>query len=299
MLIQTNDDWQQNIHIMPLTQLFNQRPELVATEGPQWKQFEEKRVVVSEDHDRLFGVFSKKAVIVRHTELVESLQLMGQRLYGEDLPLDVQSLDEGAKIIARLTLPNKYQLDVGNGDLSDMYLLAQNSYDHGYSFRLNIGVFRLVCTNGAVVGRTIDEIKAKEFVTRLKANTLAARLDRLVQKGADVVELWKTWMDVEIPRMPAELLLERYFPRKFYEPLLANATFPMSKYALYNLLTRRSTHDIADSKARWGVDNIIARLFYSPKLDQLAADYHNEINMPVFADEMISDSVTETDDITH
>lgn len=299
MLIQTNDDWQQNVHIMPLTQLFNQRPELVATEGPQWKQFEEKRVVVSEDHDRLFGVFSKKAVIVRHTELVESLQLMGQRLYGEDLPLDVQSLDEGAKIIARLTLPDKYQLDVGNGDLSDMYLLAQNSYDHGYSFRLNIGVFRLVCTNGAVVGRTIDEIKAKEFVTRLKANTLAARLDRLVQKGADVVELWKTWMDVEIPRMPAELLLERYFPRKFYEPLLANATFPMSKYALYNLLTRRSTHDIADSKARWGVDNIIARLFYSPKLDQLAADYHNEINMPVFADEMISDSVTETDDITH
>ena len=297
MLIQTNDDWQQNVHIMPLTQLFNQRPELVATEGPQWKQFEEKRVVVSEDHDRLFGVFSKKAVIVRHTELVESLQLMGQRLYGEDLPLDVQSLDEGAKIIARLTLPDKYQLDVGNGDLSDMYLLAQNSYDHGYSFRLNIGVFRLVCTNGAVVGRTIDEIKAKEFVTRLKANT--ARLDRLVQKGADVVELWKTWMDVEIPRMPAELLLERYFPRKFYEPLLANATFPMSKYALYNLLTRRSTHDIADSKARWGVDNIIARLFYSPKLDQLAADYHNEINMPVFADEMISDSVTETDDITH
>ena len=105
MLIQTNDDWQQNVHIMPLTQLFNQRPELVTTEGPQWKQFEEKRVVVSEDHDRLFGVFSKKAVIVRHTELVESLQLMGQRLYGEDLPIDVQSLDEGAKIIARLTLP--------------------------------------------------------------------------------------------------------------------------------------------------------------------------------------------------
>lgn len=299
MLIQTNDDWQQNVHIMPLTQLFNQRPELVTTEGPQWKQFEEKRVVVSEDHDRLFGVFSKKAVIVRHTELVESLQLMGQRLYGEDLPIDVQSLDEGAKIIARLTLPEKHQLDVGNGDLSDMFLLAQNSYDHGYSFRLNIGVFRLVCTNGAVVGRTIDEIKAKEFVTRLKANTLAARLDRLVQKGADVVELWKTWMDVEIPRMPAELLLERYFPRKFYEPLLANAVFPMSKYALYNLLTRRSTHDIADSKARWGVDNIIARLFYSPKLDQLAADYHNEINLPIFTDEMISDSVTETDDITH
>ena len=299
MLIQTNDDWQQTVHVMPLTQLFNQRPELLATEEPQWKQFEEKRVVVSEDYNRLFGVFSKKAVIVRHTELVESLQSMGQRLYGEDLPLDVQSLDEGAKIIARLTLPDKYQLDVGNGDLSDMFLLAQNSYDHGYSFRLNIGVFRLVCTNGAVVGRTIDEIKAKEFVTRLKANTLAARLDRLVQKGADVVELWKTWMDVEIPRMPAELLLERYFPRKFYEPLLANAVFPMSKYALYNLLTRRSTHDIADSKARWGVDNIIARLFYSPKLDQLAADYHNEINLPIFTDEMISDSVTETDDITH
>ena len=77
-------------HHVP-TQLFNQRPELVVTEGSQWKQFEEKRVVVSEDHDRLFGVFPK-AVIVRHTELVESLQLMGQRLYGEDLPLDVQSL---------------------------------------------------------------------------------------------------------------------------------------------------------------------------------------------------------------
>ena len=45
MLIQTNDDWQQNVHIMPLTQLFNQRRNWWQL-GPQMETIWKNRVVV-------------------------------------------------------------------------------------------------------------------------------------------------------------------------------------------------------------------------------------------------------------
>ena len=73
-----------------------------------------------------------------------------------------------------------------------------------------VDVFDWFCTNGCGEGRTVDEIKAR-ICPRLKANTLAARLDGLVQ---DCPMLWSCRENMDgrwVPRMPARLLLDVIF----------------------------------------------------------------------------------------
>lgn len=304
MLIENDTEWRQPVQILPLTQAFpdlgslSNETKLLMNE--QFKEYSEKRVVLTENRERLFGVFSAKAPIVRHTDFVEGITQAYQKLFSEEPIINVSSFDGGAKMVVRCDLPEKYSLDFGNSDVSNLMLVGQNSYDHSYGFKLNIGMLRLICTNGAVAGKVIESINAKEFSNRMVANTLPARIARLIDKSTDLVDVWRKWLDIKLPRLPVNLILDKYFPKRFYEPLLQECVFPVSKYELYNLLTRRSTHDITDDKHRWSADNTIARLFYSSMLDEAASEFEKELQTtPIFANEHVTEQVTITDDITH
>lgn len=256
-----------------------------------------KKVVVSEDRERLYGVFGAKAPIVPHETMLEALDAAYRRLYKEEPTIDIKSLDTGAKVVMEVRLPLDRPLDVGNGDVSDLMLYAQNSYTPGAGLKIRTGVMRLICSNGAVAGRQIGFIGAREFMGALNANTLAARLNHLVDKSKALTDVWQRWMDVDVSRVVAGMVFERQLPRKFVEPLLANETYPMNKYNLYNLATRRATHDTLTDRARWTVDNIIAKLFYGDYFETAARDLERS---PASIDDAdIRDTVTETDDILH
>lgn len=303
-IIETDTAWRQPIQVLPLTQLFPQMDNVAVAAlsnltGGDFHQYREKKVVVSEDRERLFGVFSAKSPLIKHTELAEILGTTYNRLFGEDPTISVKSMDDGAKVVMEISIPLERPLDVGNGDVSDLMLYAQNSYDHNMGLKIRMGVMRLICTNGAIAGRQIGDISSRELMGAIASNTLAARLNRLIVKSNDLVSIWQSWMDVEIPRLAATLILNRHFTRKFADPLLEGVDFPISKYELYNLVTRRSTHDVLNDKSRWGTDNLIARLFYSDTFERgihEIARMENQINLP---NEEIRDTVTETDDILH
>lgn len=304
MLIETDTDWRQPVQILPLTQAFPDLNELSDSSKSlmlnQFKEYNTKRVILTEDHERLFGVFSNKAPIIRHTDFVEGIMQAYQRLFSEEPIINVRSFDGGAKMVIQCDLPERYNLDLGNSDVSTLMLLGQNSYDHSYSFRLNIGMMRLICTNGAVAGKIIESVRAQEFMNRMTSQTLPARIARLIDKATDLVDVWRTWFDVKLTSLPVNLILEKYFPKRFYEPLLEQCQFPINKYELYNLLTGRSTHDVTSDKHRWAVDNTIARLFYSQILDKASSDFEKELQAtPILLDDYVTEHVTVTDDITH
>jgi hypothetical protein len=102
-------------------------------------------------------------------------------------------------------------------------------------------------------------------------------------------------------------VFSKAFPKKFIEPILEPHLFPMDMYNLYNLMTRRATHDTRTDRSRIVFDTNISSIFYGNKLiyairgtDRLsAADDASNILEYSALESDISDRVTVTDDITH
>lgn len=292
-IIENNNLWRNPIETLPLNQAFPQMEQLAELGMlPAFKQFDDKKVVLSKDHDRLFGVFSKKSVIVEHTEAVTMVNNVLTELYGEEPEIELTSMKNGAKIIAKFNLKGEKELDIGNGDLSNFNLLLTNSYDKALPFKLQIGCMRLVCTNGLILGQDIHSIKANQLLSGWTIEGLSKKVKKLTAQSHEIVNDWRRWTKIQIPRNVAVESLADKFPKKFIEPILEPANFPSSKWDLYNDLTRRSTHDIASESTRHSFDQIISRIFYGKK----GAIYEHELE---YDERDISDLVTVTEEIEH
>jgi len=298
-IVENDLSWREPIEIMPLNQAF---PDMSALAGlsAEFRRYEERKVVLNEDHSRLFGVFGKKAVVLPHLDLVNILSDTYERLYDQEGVMNINSVNNGAKITITMELPLEEPLDVGNGDKHNLLLLAQNGYTNGESPKIRMGVMRLICLNGAVIGKQIACIPAREMMDGFSTKTLAAKVNRLVDHSRKVTDVWQSWMGIQIPRLAASPLFENHFPSKFVEPILEDEVFPMSKYDLYNMMTRRATHDVASDLSRMVIDNRIATVFYGNAFEKATKMVEMELAQPlVIVDADISATRTETDEISH
>lgn len=302
-----DDSWQQPIHIMPLTQAFPDLDILNQSGLKDFKEFRERKVVLTEDHERLFGVFSSKAPVIPHTDLVEILSDTYQQLYKDhEGMMNVVSLKDGAAIRIEMDLPLERQLDIGNGDKSNLKLYAYNSYDKSFGLKLRTGVMRLICMNGAMIGDQIGQLTAHDLMDGFNTRSLSSKVRRLVDNSYKVTDVWQSWLDVEVPFRAAERVLDA-FPKKFVEPILEESLYPMNMYELYNHMTRRSTHDTRTDRSRIVFDTQISSIFYGNKLLKAIGEYdpHSKIDVAAKVisnsalDAEIADTITETDDILH
>ena len=306
-IVTIDDSWKQPIEVMPLIQAF---PDLAKVQGkeliPDFRHFDERKVVLSADHDRLFGVFGKKAAVIPHTELVDILSDSYRRLYpNSEGTMNVVSLKDGASIQIEMDLELERPLDIGNGDVSHLKLYAYNSYDKSFSLKVEMGVMRLICMNGAKIGSRIASLKGHELLDGWNTRSLAAKLNRLVDNSRKVTDVWQSWVDIDVPFVVADRVLNRAFPERFVEPILHPSDFPKNMYALWNDLTRRATYDTKTDRSRITMDTTISSLFYGNKLVDAVQAWESETSDPrtmmnrAALDMDISDRVTITDDITH
>lgn len=307
-IVEIDDSWKQPIEVMPLAQAFPDLGVLQKTGFSEFKEFSERKVVLSQDHERLFGVFSKKSAIVPHTDLVDILSDVYHSLYkDQEGTMNVVSLKDGAAVRIELDLPLERQLDIGNGDKSNLKLFAYNSYDKSFSLKLRTGVMRLICMNGAMIGDQIGQLNGNELLDGWTTRSLSAKVRRLVDNSYKVTEVWQSWLDVEVPHIAAERVLSPVFPKKFVEPILEPQLYPMNMYDLYNHMTRRSTHDTRTDRSRILFDTQISSIFYGNKLlDSIRessqyskADAASEILQAAYLEHDISDILTETEEIHH
>jgi hypothetical protein len=307
-IVEVDDSWRLPIEVLPLNQAFPELDKLSKSGIAEFREFNERKVVLSRDHERLFGVFSKKAVVVPHEELVDILSESYHQLYKDsDGTMNVVPVKDGAAIRVEMDLPLERPLDIGNGDISNLKLYAYNAYDKSFGLKIRTGVMRLICMNGAIIGDQIGSLSANELMDGWSTKSLSAKIDRLIKNSYKVTDVWQSWLDVEVPYEAADKVFSKAFPKKFIEPILEPHLFPMDMYNLYNLMTRRATHDTRTDRSRIVFDTNISSIFYGNKLinairgtDRLsAADDASNILEYSALESDISDRVTVTDDITH
>lgn len=246
--------WRKPVAVMPLGQYI---PKLA-----QVKEFRSKQVLLSHDHTRLFDVVSSKYRVVQHAEAVDTVQSALQRYFGRgaDMRASVRTIDGGARIFAEFRLPID-PIKLGSKDVNEITLTVRNSYDRSWTLDAALGAFRLVCSNGARIGESFGSVSLKHVGEQ---SATLEHLDTVISRAPMLKDVWTEWADTQVEKEEAVALLEGRFPNKYLEPIIGDqAVYPMSKWQLYNHLTRFATHDTKSLRRRVEFDEEISRLFYS------------------------------------
>ena len=84
--------------------------------------------------------------------------------------------NDGKKTVWRWTFP-KTQIDIGNGDMVCPEVCIINSYDGSAEIQARSGAYRLVCSNGLIIGGVLSRTKNKHIVW----NDNLDKIDEMIQ----------------------------------------------------------------------------------------------------------------------
>ena len=107
-----------------------------------------RRVVIRTDTMRPLGIVSDKYSLLPHADVVDALR---DTLKGQKTEEKIRLTHDGARMYLEIILPNE-TLKV-EGDEIAMRLVIANSYDGSRKVNIAFGAYRLVCSNGRIVGR--------------------------------------------------------------------------------------------------------------------------------------------------
>jgi len=102
------------------------------------------------------GTVSKKYVLVQHADAARAVTTEVARagIDPADVPVHVLMSEYGARMALRATLPQQYGFTPRDGHTMALTFECFNSVDRSVALWAAVGWFRIVCTNGLIVGAT-------------------------------------------------------------------------------------------------------------------------------------------------
>lgn len=184
------------------------------------------------------------------TQFVEALVNSGLNLDGARVTNELSH--GGARMFSKITLPS-HRLVIRTGDEVDLQISVVNSYDGWSALRSIFGGFRLLCSNGMVVGTKMWEGYGRH-TTNLDISAAANRLHNVASSYSEVGKVWTQWSASRILEGQFETIAEAVTPvEKSRETLVEqfraeSVDLGPTVWAAYNALTNWSTHTSSTRK---------------------------------------------------
>ena len=253
------------------------------------------RAIVRNDNDFAISVVGKNYNPVNHPDAFKTAEnvIMLSDLDIEGITRDVGCSHNGSRAYATYTLPN-HRVNLGReGDDVALTISARNSFDGSWSFVVEVGGYRFICTNMQVFANNFAIHKSKH--TRgLNLQHVADKLSEAVTFYDQETELWKEMVDTKIQNSNALSIIAHLANAKTVDSHLNNdgwayvsdildepdvvrnktleslyarwlsnkAELGSTAWALYNAMTEWATHEVPTRK-------ITQKNFASVKMDRL------------------------------
>ena len=109
------------------------------------------------------GVVSKEYVLVPHHAVLDiaTRALEAVNITPDKVDAELTITEYGERMALRLYLPEKYSFDPGDGHPMALRLECFNSVDGSSRFRVLMGWFRFVCSNGLIIGVTHADVRRR------------------------------------------------------------------------------------------------------------------------------------------
>ena len=199
------------------------------------------KLIVREDTNKILSCMTNDYKLVTNKTIIDYADPIIKKNNGK--VKEVRTLNNGAKTIMKWTFPND-TVKIGPNDLINPEIIIRNSYDGTIGVNVMAGAFRLVCSNGMVIGVVLDDYKNKHSVHNME-------LDKLEEIITDTISKTKYAVREDFPSLVETNIQEKHIV-KFIEmfPLQSNeivtqmliAKKPKTFWNLLNIGTNIITH---------------------------------------------------------
>jgi len=219
---------------------------LVPVPHPYSEEYNEQpdtkyRYVMRNDNGEVLSIVTKDYQLVENEKLIEAIMPSIDSFGGE--LLECKLFGDGARVQYRFSFPNK-KITIHEKDDLIPEVVIKNSYDGSTAITVMAGAFRLVCTNGMVIGEIVDYFKNRHLtdvdVSKLNDiiySTIEKTVTYLSEKVVKLAEISpvKEQHIIDVIQLFPERMMERAM-----EHIIRNK--PKDYWDLLNIATNIATH---------------------------------------------------------
>ena len=155
-------------------------------------QADRYKAIVDSDTGKVFSIVSTDYKLIRHEEAIKRIEEAIYEVpdFGE-YKTYTNFYNDGGRMRRTYRFP-KISVEIERGDAVNPELHLVNSYDVTWPFIILLGAFRLICTNGLVIGKKFLYLKKRHVLgldlidPKEQVSTALKRFDKQTVK-------WKQW----------------------------------------------------------------------------------------------------------
>lgn len=223
-----------------------------------WRKTNKHKALVNPDTGKLYSIRSKDYRLVKHEEaILDIMSIVDQNPeYGAIEWSAAGTADDYKRVQLKGRFP-EHSLEVRKGDLVNPTIEYFNSYDGSWGERLWFGAFRVVCSNGAMVGERVLALSAAH-IGEERPQEMLPLFGEAMHSFSDQVGLYRGWVDRVLQIGHVESTLEILDLTKKERGMVLDEVDrepDMDLWTFYNTVTALVTHNIRslDRQVRsWG-----------------------------------------------
>ena len=230
-----------------LETLFDVKEVPVIYDTPQGDVETDYKLIVRDDNNKILSCMTNEYQLVKNEDIYKIanplISTKGGKLADEKI------FAHGARSFWKWRFPD-IKVEISKGDMINPEIIIKNSYDGTVGVHAMGGAFRLVCSNGMIIGSIIKDFNAKHSIYNIQLN----KLDKIIKDTIEcTVDLCKSnfqeWVKIDISQ---DNLMELFklFPIAMndfvVQYMIANK--PNTLWDLYNCATNIVTHKMSHSK---------------------------------------------------
>lgn len=159
-----------------------------------WHTCPDHKAIVDLDTGKTFAITTRHYNLIKHEDAIDTVErAIAQNPDFGPYDREINLLADGGKMEAVWTFPEA-EYKIRKGDVVNPTINLYGSYDKGWKHKLLFGAFRVVCSNGLVVGEQFVcyERRHNQFIDQEEIQRiLIAGMERFSEQ----TQLWKRWVD--------------------------------------------------------------------------------------------------------
>lgn len=236
-------------------------------------KIKDHKAIVDRNNGNVFGITTEAYKLIKYEDLINVVDniVLNHPEYGDPVK-KVETISEGAKLTSEWTFPEvSYQIT--KGDIVHPSIHVNTSYDSSTLLSVLFGAFRIVCSNGLVIGDQFANYKKKHTqVFNLEGikNAISIGMDNF----SDQVNLWKTWVDKNTTSTEYEYVMNtmkfnKAETEEIHSVVEKNSgvtltdikTKTLTYWIFYNILTQYITHKVQSKLRKFQLNEQLRKVF--------------------------------------
>lgn len=152
------------------------------------------KAIVNPETGKVFSVVSQDYKLIRHEEAIERVNaVVNENPELGEYVVSTEFYNDGGRMRTTYCF-HKIEVNIDKGDPVNPELHLLNSYDISWPFTLILGAFRMICSNGLVIGKKFLHIR-KRHIYEIDELDLEEQISTALKRFRRQANQWKRWAD--------------------------------------------------------------------------------------------------------